>query len=165
MKIRIAISALTLLVSLSSAQTRPNFSGTYTRSVQKFHAHAKTVTATLKIIQTDKFVELTYREGGKARTRKLMLDGSETNEATPIGVMKEKVSFRGQTLVISSAVPGSDPGSDIGASGSEEDVWELSPDKKKLTVRSSLKSQDKVVHEDTRVYKRVHNSKAKNPAK
>jgi hypothetical protein len=158
MKIQFVISALTLLVGLSSGQTHPNFSGTYTRSVQKFHAHAKSVTATLKIIQTDKFVELTYREGGKARTRKLMLDGSETNEATPMGVMKEKVSFRGQTLVVTSALPGSDPE----ASGSEEDVWELSRDKKKLSMRSSLKSQGKVVHEDTRVYKRVHSSKAKN---
>ena len=157
MNIRIVICVLALLASNSLAQTHPNFSGTYTRSVQKFHAHAKTVRATLKIVQTDKFVELTYREGGKARTRKLMLDGSETNEATPTGVMREKVSFRGQALVVSSALPGSDPE----ASSTEEDVWELSPDRKKLTMRSSLKSQEKVVHEDIRVYKRVHTSKPK----
>jgi hypothetical protein len=155
-KNRILFSVCLFAVALGSvsptlAQSRPDFSGKYARHVEKFHSMNKVGTATIEISQTAQSLELKYTEDGKSRTRTLKLDGSKTSETTPMGVMKEKVRFEGKTLIISTVLPGTaaEPG------GTQEDVWQLSPDLKKLTMHSTLRVENKVVHEETRVYIRL----------
>jgi hypothetical protein len=122
------------------ATAKADFSGSYAAQHKKGD---KALTPSLRVIQTDSTVQVTRIYGGKSVTNIFPLDGSEGDYTTETGVRgKCSAQLNGETLVLKT-LAGPPPKANTPSLRFEIiEKWRLSPDNKKLTIKTDIKSPD-----------------------
>jgi hypothetical protein len=129
-----------LPVATAAVGDNPDYSGSYTLTGgnRRFEAR-KAAVVTLTVVQTLTEVEFTIVKDGQRTVNKVGLDGKEAvynSLRGPIGKCKARIKRKTLTLDIlwtgTTHIPGQP---DIPSSFRSREVWELSADLKKLTIR------------------------------
>jgi hypothetical protein len=128
------------LATIAWAATKADFSGTYAAQQKKSD---KTMTASLRVVQTEAAVEVTRIYGDKSFTNTFPLDGSEGNYTTETGAPgKCSAHLKGDTLVLEALVASRPSPNAPSVRFDTIEKWRLSADTNTLTVETEIKSPD-----------------------
>lgn len=135
MQINIWLAVLLLAVPKLSAAERPDFSGTYELTGAKGRFKFTDQTKwTLSVVQAEGFIEVIKVQDGTQSTNKFPLDRTEGIYISPGGMQgKCKGQIKGKSLILESVVKAS-------VTLHIKERWELSPDLKKLTIRTDVEN-------------------------
>lgn len=126
--------------TIAWAATQPDFSGNYAAQ-QK--TSDKTISASIRVVQTESAVEVTRVYGDKSVTNRFPLDGSEGDYMTEAGVLgKCRAKLKGDALVLESLVASLPNANSPSLRFDTVEEWRLSADTKTLTIRTEIKCPD-----------------------
>jgi len=129
-----------VLVAPLLAATHPDFAGTFVSEKRKGSPDSG---SSIRVVQTDSYIEITRIDGNTTTTNRFPLDGSEGTYITETGVSgKSKARFEQEVLVLEYAVA-SRPSTDRPSIRFHtREVWKLSKDKNTLAIKTEIDSPD-----------------------